>query len=308
MFPAPAKHLSLLIILYIVTTCHLTCVLGSRITRKPVKPASTRDHEPVYRHSSPHKNGSASDQDSDLSRHSIRLLPPPDMIIESFLKSRHAQRPSQRNPPPKQLARSLVPSPSRDDGGLRSDGRRHSSPPSYPRGEQNPLTGSALSSDIQALVPALNRLQKHAIPIDAISKDIEATIQRIVQDIVSRREKIFYHLPNNGPEKQAADWGSGARVHRPEERVRMPVLRSLSRPPLSHLPPPPVVHRGLFAGSERPAGNELIPYYAIARNGLAPGLKSFSEFVKKVSSKIKTQIFITLHVRLVAGTVGDSRC
>lgn len=301
MFPASAKPLSTLIVsLFCVVVTFQVTSAGPRTTQRPGKPVPSlsRSHESGFRDADGpwvQKNGSVVDEESDTTLQSMRMLPPPDMIIDSFLRSPHGQRvTSQSNLPPKQLVRSLFPSHS---GGSRS-GRRLSPPGTQRRpsdrrpSDQRSLSASpsSLSNEIESLVPGLSRLQKHAIPIDSISKDIESTIQRIVQDIVSRREKVFYHLPNNGQDKGSINWVTGNRDRgvRQEERMRMPVLQSQSGGRMRHLPPPPSAHRGLHSDSERPAGNELVPYYAMARNGLGPGLKSFSDFVKKVSQTSDT--------------------
>lgn len=292
MFPVLSKPL-IFSVLCIVATCQSTSA-ASRATRRPAKPLLHRSHESGLRQADlwvQKKNGSVGsvgsvvDEEGETTFQSMRLLPPPDMIIDSFLRSPHAPRASQRNVPLKQLVRSHF--PSGGSGGRDRSGRRLSPPGTQRRPSDE--SSSSLSNEIESLVPGLSQLQKQAIPIDAISKDIEATIQRIVQDIVSRREKVFYQLPNHGTDTGHTTLRStGNRGHgmRPEER--MPVLRSLSRVPMRQLPPPPSAHRGLFSDSERPAGNELVPYYAIARNALGPGLKSFSDFVKKVSQTSAT--------------------
>ena len=138
-------------------------------------------------------------------------------------------------------------------------------------------------------MPPLDQLQKHVIPIDAISKDIESAIQKIVEDIVNRREKVFYQMPNSMYDKPAPVWETRNRHkkkqrHGDEMREERRAVQHYGRPPARHVPPPPAAHRGLYSaassGNERPAGNELLPYYAIAQNGLGPGLKSLAEYVK----------------------------
>lgn len=134
-------------------------------------------------------------------------------------------------------------------------------------------------------MPPLDQLQKHVIPIDAISKDIESAIQKIVEDIVNRREKIFYQLPNNMYDKPAPDRERRPKKKRQkEEAMRQRPVPYSARPPLRHLPPPPAAHRGLYSaasspGSNQPAANTQ-PYYAIAKNGLGAGLKSLADYVK----------------------------
>jgi hypothetical protein len=59
---------------------------------------------------------------------------------------------------------------------------------------------------------------------------------------------------------------------------------SSSRPSFKdYLPPPHPMSSFYLSGNEKPAGNELKPYYTSAKSGLGPGLRSFASYVKVIN-------------------------
>ena len=140
-----------------------------------------------------------------------------------------------------------------------------------------PRRPSRAGSSTPLLSPS--SLQQNVLPASALTQDVESAIQRIVQDIVSRRDKVFYRLPSPAtaaasPSSTASSPGEGELLSYDEPRPpvvwsatggresrrnpqRKPATAFERLPPPRLLPPPPSAHRLVYASPPAPASSSF---------------------------------------------------
>ena len=298
----------LLSLVWVTAFCPQT--LASEQQLIPVKPATTqnqqtsadRSHQHHYHHHQHHSNWQTSANTYDFESpqdQELHILPSIDVIIKSVANSRWSPTRSQRGLH-KENANTVTSSHEADR--RRTSQKRQSLSPSPPV-RQLPAPNLVLAShqhpaSLQSpshrnhqaasrpLVHPLDQLQSQVIPIDAISQDIESAIQKIVQDIVNRRDKIFYQLPNLNTisDEKSGENERRSQRNQPENfrvnnRHQEPVFMR-QETATRHSPP----NQPIFSSASSASGsfnrNLAFPYYERAGNGLGPGLKSLANYVK----------------------------